>query len=50
MKVFELLKGGDMKRPAAARFLTLTLSVLALTFVGPTARPCPLRRDGRTSR
>jgi hypothetical protein len=24
-----------MKRPAAARFLTLTLSVLALTFVGP---------------
>src|SRR5450759_2319975 len=33
MKVFELLEGGDMKRPAAARFLAL--SVLALTFVGP---------------
>src|SRR5450759_2745843 len=35
MKVFELLKGGDMKRPDATRFLILTLSVLALTFVGP---------------
>jgi hypothetical protein len=35
VKVFELLKGGDMKRPAAARFLTVALSVLALTFVGP---------------
>ncbi len=35
MKVFELPKGGYMKRLAAARFLTLILSVLALTFVGP---------------
>jgi hypothetical protein len=37
MKAFELLKRSDMKRPAAARFLTLTLtlSVLALAFVGP---------------
>src|SRR5450759_3519785 len=33
MKVFELLEAGDMKRPAAARFLAV--SVFAVTFIGP---------------